>query len=67
MPHPVDDQTTSDGRTAKETDSFVHHVDFNRIPLKRIRAHGHFIPNNRTMLRQAIEQTVQVGITRSLA
>ena len=67
MPHPVDDQTTPGGRTTKEPDCFAHHVDRNRVMLKCLRHNCFLIPNNRVMLRQVIDQSLEVVIARPLA
>jgi len=67
MPHPVDDQTTPGGRTTKKPDCFAHHLDRSRIRLKGLRHDCLLIPNNHVMLRQVVEQTLQVGIARPLA
>ena len=66
MPHPVDDQTTPSEGPTKQPDRFAHHIDFNRVPLKGIRALDHLVPDNRIMLRQAIDQTLEVAIARPL-
>jgi hypothetical protein len=67
MPHPVDDQTTPSGRTTKKPDSFAHHLDRSRVRLNCLRRDSFFVPDNRVMLRQVIDQPLEVVITSPLA
>jgi hypothetical protein len=67
MPDPVDDQTTPGGRITKKPDSLAHHINRSRVRLNCLRRNSFFIPNNRVMLRQVIDQTLEVVITSPLA
>ena len=67
MPHPVDDQTTPGGRITKKPDSLAHHINRSRVRLNCLRRDSFFVPNNRVMLRQVIDQPLEVVITSPLA
>jgi hypothetical protein len=66
MPDPVDDQATSGEGMSKKPDRLAHHIDFNRVTLKGIRVPDRLIPDNGVMLRQVIDQTLEVVIARTL-
>jgi hypothetical protein len=67
MPDSVDDQTTSGARITKNPDSLAHHINRSRVRLNCLRRDSFFVPNNRVMLRQVIDQTLEVVITSPLA
>ncbi len=67
MPDSVDDQSTSGARTTKNPDSLAHHINRSRFRLNCLRRDGFLIPNNRVMLRQVVDQSLEVIISSPLA